>query len=173
MNYKEMFALLARYIFVAIIALPGFFILSSIFSLITIYPVLYMLKLVYSQAILLPGTNIFLINGSYISLIEACVAVYAYLMIIILNFTTPMSVIIRLKSISFLVFSFLLINIVRIFVFTILFLSGFKFFDITHKTFWYAGALFIVFLWFVNIKLFKINKVPLYSDIKMILRDIK
>ena len=39
-------------------------------------------------------------------------------------------------------------------------------FDITHKIFWYSlSILFVVGIWFLEVKLFKIKSIPFYSDI--------
>ena len=169
-----MFALLGRYIFLVILALFGFFLIYSLLTPLTISPVFWLLKIIYSNIIILPGTNTLFIDGNYINLISACIAGAAYYLLLLLNFTTPMNIKTRAKSISFLIISFLFLNILRIFIFTILYLSGYSFFDLTHKIVWYIGSTFLVIgLWFLNVWFFNINAIPFYSDIKNIFGDIK
>ena len=173
MEYKEMFALLGRYIFLVLLALFGFFLIYYLLTPLTIYPVYLLLKIVYSSIILLPGTNTLFIEGNYISLVSACIAGSAYYLLLLLNFTTPMNIKTRVKSISFLIISFLFLNIIRIFIFSILYLSGYSFFDLTHKVVWYIGSTFLVVgLWFLNVWVFKINAIPFYSDVKNIFHDV-
>jgi hypothetical protein len=58
----------------------------------------------------------------------------------------------------------------RIFILSILFVSGISFFDFAHKSFWYVGSIvFVVLIWFLGVKLFKIESIPFYSDIKFLL----
>jgi exosortase/archaeosortase family protein len=81
------------------------------------------------------------------------------------------------KRIGMLFFSFmalLVINILRIFSLSILYVSGTSYFDITHKIFWYAGStIFVVAIWFLSVKLFKVKTIPFYSDIVSLLHSGK
>lgn len=168
-----MFALLGRYIFLVILALFGFSLIYSLLTPLTLYPAFWLLKIIYSNIIILPGTNTLFFEGNYINLISACIAGSAYYLLLLLNFTTPMNMKTRAKSISFLVTSFLFLNILRIFIFTILYLSGYSFFDLAHKIVWYIGSTFLVIaLWFLNVWFFNIKAIPLYSDIKNIFYDV-
>ena len=63
----------------------------------------------------------------------------------------------------------LIINILRIFLLGLVYISGFSWFDIAHKLFWYAGStIFVIGIWFAEVKLFKIKEIPFYSDIKFL-----
>ena len=63
--------------------------------------------------------------------------------------------------------SLLLMNIIRIFTLSVIFMSGASWFDITHKLFWYFGSIvFVVGIWFIEVKFFKIKEIPFYSDVK-------
>jgi len=94
--------------------------------------------------------------------------------LLILNLTTKMKVNQRVFSIFFSFLALLFLNIIRIFVLSVFYLENFSFFDITHKIFWYAlSVLFVVGIWFLTVKIFKIKEVPIYSDIKKLVKNIK
>ena len=53
------------------------------------------------------------------------------------------------------------------------FFLGFSFFDITHKVFWYfISTIFVVGIWFIEIKIFKIKEIPFYSDLNLLYKNI-
>jgi hypothetical protein len=109
----------------------------------------------------------FNILGDQILLVEACIAGAAYFFLLILNLSTPMRLKKRYMSLIFLIFGFLIANILRIAVFSILYLEKFVYFDFAHASVWYFGStLFVVALWFINVKIFKIEEIPIYSDFK-------
>lgn len=109
----------------------------------------------------------FSLGSSLIKLIPACFAGAAYYLLIILNLTTPMNLKKRTYSLVFLLVSFFILNVIRIIIFIGLLAYGVSFFDIAHEFTWYFGSTFlVVILWFANVKIFKINSVPFYGDIK-------
>jgi len=65
--------------------------------------------------------------------------------------------------------SLLVINILRILLLIIIYIEGYSFFDITHKLFWYLMSIvFVIGIWFTEVKLFKIKEIPFYSDMKFL-----
>lgn len=162
---KKIIYLILRYL---ILILIGIFlqIFYIIFTPLTIYPVFFTLKFFFNPS--LTGTTIILKNHS-IRLVEACIAGSAYYLLLMLNLMTPIPLKKRILSIIFSFLSFLIINIIRIFFFSILFVKAFSLFSLTHLTFWYFLSAIIVFLiWFAEIKIFRINKIPVYSDLKFL-----
>jgi len=155
--------LFLRYLFLILLALPGLYFFYLIFTPATIYPVYWILSLFYDISL---QNSSFLIGDYAIEIIPACIAGSAYYLLFILNFATPMSVKIRMKSLSFLIFSFLLFNIIRLAVFSSLLVEDFNYFDLAHKAVWYFGStIFVVLLWFASIYLFNIKEIPAYTDI--------
>src|SRR3989344_4485587 len=120
------------------------------------------------------NTTIFF-KGYFASIIPACIAGSAYYLLLILNLSTPMDKKKRLKSIFFLMSSFLFINILRIFTFALLFANkGFELFNITHIATWYFGStVLVIILWFANVFLFNIRSIPIYEDFKVIISQIR
>jgi exosortase/archaeosortase family protein len=141
-----------------------------LFTSATVYSVYSLLELFFDASLV---TNIIIINKLPIEIIGSCIAGSAYLLLLILNLSTRE---IKLKKrIGIILFSFALllaINILRIFLLSIMFVSGQPLFDLTHKLFWYAGStIFVVGIWFLSVKLFKVKAIPFYSDIKFLLHQ--
>ncbi len=173
MEYREVLHLLARYLILLILPFSGLYLFYLIFTPLTIYPVFFVIKLWYHNAVLL-GTNTIFFKGYYAKIIAACIAGAAYYLLVILNLTTPMPFAKRFKSLAFILISFLILNIVRILVFARLFDIGFNYFDLTHQLTWYFGStIMVVAIWFTNVFLFQIKEIPLYTDIVSIVQDIR
>ncbi len=168
---KRIYSIFFRYIILIFLAFKDLWIFYFIFTHLTIYPVLFLLNL-FSNAYL--SGNAIIFNNSSIKLVEACIAGAAYYLLTILNLTTPMNIKKRVLSLIFSFVSFLIINILRIFVFSILFSASFSLFSSIHLFFWYVLSSIIVFLiWLLEIKIFKIKEIPVYSDLKLIYSKIK
>ncbi len=164
--------IIVRYLILIVIGISGTGIFYSLFTSLTIYPVYFLFKLFFNTALM---SNVIMINNLPIEIIGACIAASAYYLLLILNLSTPnVKIEKRIKILFFSFLSFLIINILRIFFLSILFISGVSFFDIAHKLFWYAGSvLFVVGIWFLSVKLFKIKEVPFYSDLVFLLHSRK
>lgn len=169
MNKKanQVLDIVIRYAILIAVAIPNLWLFYFIFTPITIYPVNFLLKLFYQTS--LTGSLITVSSCFPIEIISSCVAGSAYYLLLILNLSTPgikLKKRINLLLLSFA--SFLALNILRIFLLSLLFISGSIWFDVTHKLFWYLlSTVFVVGIWFLEVKLFKIKKIPFYSDLKM------
>jgi len=173
MNSKQAYFLLLRYLILIIIGFLKLSILYNLFTPLTVYPVFYALSLFYPQLHLL-SNNVLSLNNIFAQIIPACVAGAAYYLLLILNLTTPMKVKTRVKSLIFLLTTFLLFNILRIVLFFFILTKGFQYFSVTHLFMWYFGStFFVVLLWFINIKLFSIRVIPIYTDVKNIYKELK
>jgi len=137
----------------------------TLFTPLTIYPSFYILNAAYGALFIAPNTIFF--KGYFANIIPACVAGSAYFFLLVLNLTTPMTGKTRVKSLVFLLLSFLILNILRITIFSALVFQGYKYFEFAHLSTWYFGStLMVVLLWFANVKLFKITSIPAYTDLK-------
>jgi len=159
--------LVLRYSLMIVFVMLSVKIFYVIFTPLTIYPVFFVLKQFFNSYMM--GNFIF-VNSFPIEIIGPCVAGSAYLLLLILNLSTPN---INLsKRLTITLFSFallLLVNIIRIVALSFMFVSGNSFFDMAHLLFWYAGSvLFVVGIWFLSVKLFKVKEIPFYSDIKFL-----
>jgi len=167
-----MLFLIGRYISLVLLGLFNLGIFYFVFTPLTVYPVFGVLRIFDSSARLLAGNTLFF-GGLYAAIIPACVAGAAYYLLVILNLTSPMSVKTRIRSLAFLMFAFLILNIVRILVFAMLLTFGYEYFDIAHNLSWYFGStILVILIWFSNVWMFKIRSIPIYTDIKDVFEDV-
>lgn len=163
--------LIVRYLILILIALPGLFIFYFIFTPLTVYPVYFLLGLFF-DAVLLSKISILLNNSVPIELISACIAGAAYYLLLVLNLSTPkIKIKTRISAIIFSLLAFLVLNILRIFVLSVLAATGSAYFNVTHTVFWYGfSTIIVVAIWFAEVKIYKIKEIPFYSDIKFLYR---
>jgi len=148
-------------------------ILYIIFTPLTVSPVYWLLKKIYADTVLL-GTTTLYFQDNYANIVEACVAGAAYYLLLILNLTTPMPLLKRLKSIIFILVVFLVFNILRIVIFARLLVTGADYFDTAHQITWYFGStVLVIIVWFVNVLLLDIRTIPIYTDVKSLVREIR
>lgn len=171
-NPKPIKSIIIRYALIFLLSLGGLYLFYKIFTPLTLYPAYFALNRLF-DATLHSGSLIFF-KSYFIELIPACIAGAAYFLLTALNLTTPMSLKTRVKSLSFILLSFLVLNILRIVIFASLALSGFQYFDLAHKLSWYFGSTFLVVaIWLINIRIFKIKAIPVYSDAKAVISLIE
>lgn len=171
MKSKRAVFILLRYLILIILAFDNLAIFYLIFTPLTFYPSAFILSLITNTASN-PHLNQIILNGIVIELIPACIAGSAYYLLLILNLTTPLKPAQRAKSIAFLFISFLFVNILRIVLFSLI--LGWEYFNVTHKAIWYIGStIFVVALWFINVKIFNITSLPVYTDLKHTIYEIK
>lgn len=159
-----------RYIILILVAIPNFYIFYLIFTPLTTYPVNFILNL-FIPTYLSPGS--ILMESVLIQLIPACIAGSAYYFLLVLNLTTP-QIKKRGSAILFSFSSLLVLNILRIVALSFLFYFNSSWFTFTHKISWYfLSIIFVMFIWFFEVKIFKIKEVPVFSDIKSLVKNIK
>jgi exosortase/archaeosortase family protein len=173
MKGKEAKSIAVRYISLLVLSFFILDVLYFIFTPLTAYPSYFLLSIFYGSATLV-SLSIIAVKGSIIQLAPACIAGAAYFLLLALNLTTPMSKKKRLRSILFLCISFLLVNILRIVLFSALFISHFEYFDITHIATWYVGStLLVAIIWFFNVWFFSIKDIPIYTDVLTLIKNKK
>lgn len=173
MDTRQTLGMFARYLLLALIPLGGMALLYMVFTPLTVYPVFWILKKMYADTVLL-GTTTLYFQEQYANIVRACVAGAAYYLLLILNLATPMSLPQRVKSIAFMLFAFLALNILRIVIFARLLAQGANYFDIAHQMAWYFGSTVLVILvWFAVVLLFTIRAIPIYTDVATLIREIR
>lgn len=159
-------SIIIRYIVLVLVAIPNLWLFYFVFTPLTVYPVFFLLDIFFQTS--LSQTTIQL-GADTIHLIPACIAGSAYYLLLILNLTTP-SIKKRTSAILFAFSALLLINIARIFLFSVLFHYRVAFFNFTHQLSWYTlSIIFVIAIWFTEVKLFKIKHIPIYTDIKSLI----
>ncbi|MDO8516500.1 MAG: pacearchaeosortase [Nanoarchaeota archaeon] len=155
--------LLARYGLIILLGLGNLFVFYNIFTPLTSEFVYFILRL-FSDATRIGDLIVY--NSILVRLIPACIAGSAYYLLFILIFSTPN--IIWIKRIRIVLFSFgllFLLNSLRI-VFLII-INQSVYFEYIHLFFWYfLSTIFVIGIWIITIKIFKIQDIPLYTDIR-------
>jgi exosortase/archaeosortase family protein len=182
MNRREVLGILIRYFILLLVAFLNvkYNLLYEIFTDLTVLPVKMILELIYPYLQYIPAYDCpaqiapaLVLKGYYACIIDACVAGAAYLFLLLLNLSTPMHAVKRVKSIVFLIATFLILNIIRIVAFIMLVTVGYKYFDFVHELTWILGStILIIAVWFLNVWLFKIKSIPGYTDMYVIWQDI-
>lgn len=154
-----------RYLVLIFIGIFSTQIFHFIFFQLTFYPVYFLFQIFFNVSL---SSNTLWVNAIPIEIVSACVAGSAYFLLLILNLSTPeIKLKKRIMMILFSFFTFLIINILRIFFLSFLLISKNSLFDITHKVFWYIGSTILVAgIWFLSVKIFGVKEIPFYSDIK-------
>ncbi|MFH1326741.1 MAG: pacearchaeosortase [archaeon] len=168
---KSFFNIILRYFFLFILGVPGLWLFYFIFTPLTLYPVYFLLNLFY--IVNMVNATLLIDSSSRIvpiELVNACIAGSAYYFLLILNLSTPnIKFKKRFAFLGFTFLIFLILNILRIFFFSLLYLSGSSWFNFAHELFWYlVSVIFVVGIWFMGVRMFKIKDTPFYTDLKRI-----
>ena len=164
---KNLLDIFFRYLILVLLGLINIWIFYVIFTPLTVYPVYHLLNLLFES--ILKG-NLIYMGEKIIEIVPACVAGAAYYLLLILNLATPnIKLKKRVKMITWSFVILLILNVLRIFFLSLLYIGDFALFDIVHKIFWYfISTLFVIAIWFKQVKIFKIKDIPIYSDIKFL-----
>ncbi len=172
---SHFFLIPLRYIILLVLIL-SVKIIYFIATPLTVYPVIFILKFFVNVSLIMSGLDPLLILGNItrISIVQACIAGSAYLLLFILNLSVTMPIKKRIFSIILSIVILLAFNILRIVFFSLLYHYRVPFVNFTHMLFWYViSTIFVIGLWFLNVKIFKIKEIPVYSDIKYVYNKIK
>ena len=168
---KELVLIVLRYIVLLVLVINSYLV-YKIFTPLTIYFTVILLKLFYPVIVF--GEQILINQAKIIEITPPCVAGSAYVLLLILNLFVAMKPKQRAYSILLSFGLLFILNILRIFILSILFVNDFEFFYLTHKLGWYIlSTILVVVVWFLIIKIFAIKEIPIISDIKFFLNDIK
>ena len=136
----------------------------------TIYPSYFLLNFFYEVSV---SGYVLNVSGLEIGIVSACLAAPAYYLLLILNLTTPFDFKKRISSVFFSFGSLWVFNVLRIFLFSVLLVENFVYFNLLHNLFWhFMSLLLVVLIWFLTVWIFKIKKVPVYSDLTFVFSKI-
>ena len=164
---KKIYSILLRYLILLAIVAFSLPLIYAIFTPLTINLTALILDIFYNIA---NFKELIIINETtHIYIVNACVAGSAYLLLLILNLTIDLPTKLRIKSILYSFALLLIINILRITFLASLYHQQVPYVDFTHAIFWYGlSTLFVIAIWFLTIYRFKIKKIPIYSDYKIL-----
>ena len=162
---KRLLGLFARYISLIILGLGNLYLFYKVLTPATIKSVATILSIFGKSMII---GNIVIHNGTVIEIISACVAGAAFYLLFILILSTaeitPKKRAMALITATLMLF---VLNVLRI-VFLAL-ISSTLYFELIHWIFWHLiSTIFVVLVWIITIKIYKIKSIPVYSDIKYI-----
>lgn len=157
-----------RYLLLLLASAKGLWIFYFLFTPLTIIASSLLLGFFYPVKMYINA--IMLNNEIMINMVKACIAGAAYYLLLILNLTTANIKFSRRIGIFFFdAFLFLLLNVARIFILVLMQAKDIALFDITHRIFWYGiSTLYVVFVWLLTVKIFKIKDIPIYSDLRFL-----
>lgn len=173
---RKILGIALRYFILVIAAIPGLAIFYYVFTPLTTYPVYFILDIFYETLFIYGDVPVILLNELVpIELVAACIAGSAYYLLLILNLSTPgMKVDQRIKAIAFSFAVFLLANVLRIVILSALAVADSAYFDVTHTVFWYGiSTVLVVGIWFAEVKVFRIKEIPIYSDLKYLVKEAR
>jgi|SRR3989344_4128915 len=169
-THKDFFDVAIRYSILILSAISGLWIFYFFLTPLTFYPTYLILNLFF-DVMLIKGSNIIIVNNEIpIEIVKACVAGSAYYLLLVLNLSTPkIKIETRIKMILSSFAVLLTFNILRIVLLSFIFLEGLPLFVAAHQFFWYfLSTVFVVAIWFSEVKIFKIKEIPFYSDFKLL-----
>lgn len=162
----------ARYLLLLVASANNLWIFYFLFTVATIQTSAFLLRFFYPVEVY--GSAI-LVENSIISMVKACVAGAAYYLLLILNLTTS-KIRFRKRILVFLfdALLFFVLNTARISLLAVMQARNLAVFDITHKIFWYGiSTIYVVLIWLLTIKIFRIKEIPVYSDFAFLKRQLK
>ena len=152
-----------RYLITIALSVNSLWIFYIVFTPLTLYPSYFVLNAIYGASL---EHSTIIINGNFISLVDACIAGAAYFLLTALNLLTPgINIKKRMLMLMFEYSAFLIANILRILILSMLLLNGFSYFKEAHLISWHLiSAVFVIAIWTSAVKIFKIKEIPFYSD---------
>lgn len=169
---NKIVSIFTRYLFILIVGLGNLFLFYKLFLPLTFYSSAFLLSL-FGEVSHFFGLRLIIFNSVSIEIVNACVAGSAYYLLLILVFSVPALPALKRTVVLLSLFgSLLLFNILRIVGMALIINS--TYFDFVHLFFWYVISLvFVVGIWFLAVKVFKIEGIPFYSDYKELLKEFK
>ena len=167
---KKILGIFSRYIFLVLIGLGNLYIFYKLLIPATTKIVAAILS-ISNQ--LVAVDNIIFMKNIMIEIAPACVAGAAFYLMFLLVFSTadikPIKRFYIILSAALILFA---LNVARIVFLTSI--STLSSFAIIHWVFWHLiSTIFVIGIWLLMVKLYKIKSVPIYSDMKYLVSLIK
>ncbi len=168
-DYRELFNIFCRYILILITGFGNLFIFYKIFTPLTIQSFRLVLS-IFSDPLVFG--NVIVVGNKVVEIIPSCVAGAAYFLLFFLALSNKMELKKYFKVIGFLMGGFFILNMARLLILTAI--TDLASFEIIHWISWHLiSTAFVVGLWILAVKLFKIKTIPVFSDLKFFVGLIK
>ena len=167
---KLLLGMFVRYFALLLIGTGNLYIIYAILSPLTISVAMAVLS-IFTNPVRIG--NFIGLTGITIEIIPACVAGAAFYLLLILTLSVPnVKPVIRTKAIITAIAILFILNITRILVLIPLVKS--IHFQAIHWVIWHiVSTLFVVATWFAITAIYKIKSIPIYTDIKYLIKSIK
>jgi exosortase/archaeosortase family protein len=165
---KKLIGIFARYLFILLLGAGNLYIFYSILTPLTVYSVSQTISL-FTEVI---TEGIFIhLNDFSVELVRGCVAGSAFFLMFILVFSTadikPQK---RFYALITALAMLFVLNFLRIILLVLIYSPTNVYFDAIHWVLWHLiSVCFVVGIWFLVVKIYKIKSVPVHSDIKFLL----
>lgn len=143
--------------------------LTYIIKPLTLYPT-YLLLLPYKP--LLSSSSI-IINSTTLTISEPCLAILAYILLTLLIILTPkIQLKTRFKILLIGSTTILVTNIIRIYILSLILINNnINLFLTLHLLIWkFLSSIFIILIWILLTKHYKIKTIPIYTDLKYLIK---
>ena len=172
----ELSLILRVIIAIALLSIP-FNIFQWLFTQITVNFVYFVLVLIKAAPVLgkYSVKNTIDVYGVSVRIIELCVTASAYYTMAILTIITKDISILK-RAALFLLGALLIfiMNLVRIFILIYILANNGDLFRSLHQTFWFLlSFVYVALAWILLSKVFKVENIPIYSDIKFLLQVMR
>lgn len=167
---KFLLGMFARYFALLLIGTSNLYIIYAILTPLTIYTTYAILSIFTTTTLI---GNFISIPGVTIEIVRACVAGAAFYLLLILTLSVPdVKPATRTRAIITAVAILFALNILRILILIPLIKTAH--FQTIHWIIWhFVSTIFVVATWFAIITIYKIKSIPIYSDIKYLMKLIK
>ncbi len=148
-------------------------IFNTIFAPLTMFWSFYLFN-IFVPGSVLEGVKLITPTNTF-SFIPACTAASAYLLLsLLILLTKDISWENRLKMFISGSLAILFFNLIRIEILLFFFYKLTNIYPLIHLFFWkFMSTLYVVFVWIILSKVYKVKSIPAYSDIKHLIRLIK
>lgn len=165
---KYEYSLILRLVIILLIPVKIFYV---IFTPLTIFPSYFLLRL-FNYEILMDYVNKYFIIGNYtLDFVPACIAASAYYLLFLLILATKgIGLRTRIKMLLLGSFLILVMNIIRVEILIVALVEyGKALFESIHLVFWrFVSVVYVFFVWVFLIKRYKVESIPVYSDLRML-----
>ncbi len=157
---KKVLFLFLRYVLILLFGIGGGIVFYKLFLSPTVFLSSKLLSLFGETQFV---NDFIFFNNIPIEISKACVAAAAYYLFFILIMSFPLDLKKRTYLFLFNFLIFFIINVLRIFFMALLIKSNF--FEEVHMAVWNLfSTIFVILVWFLSVKIFKIKEIPFYND---------
>ncbi|MFH1451694.1 MAG: pacearchaeosortase [archaeon] len=169
-QFNKITEIFSRYILILLVGFGNLYIFYKVLTPLTVHTLNFIISL-FTATLLIENT--IYIKWLTIEIVPACIAGSAFYLLFILIFSTPrIKLRKRIYMFTAATISLFLLNVTRILF--LIAITNISSFDLIHWIFWnLVSVVFVVALWVILVKIYKIKEIPIYSDVRYFYNLIK